>query len=312
MSYALSPGSSIGDYEVIRKIAEGGMGQVYLIKPKRRVNGIEFGKTFVLKGVPCYSRTDANESLQEAKVLRGLQHEHIVQYVDVFPHDLGSNMLAVCTVMEYCECGDLAEHLRMLRGKQQPFLAEPVLRLWLEQLLRALDHLHSSGVLHRDLKPHNVFITAVGRLKLGDFGLATALARGKIRSRVGTPSYIAPEVLQTVRAPRPRPKRRRRRACPRKKESEERRADEGESAPALPCRSCSPMSLPLSHVAPALTCRSRSHMSLPDTAPLTPRRPTPRAISPLLPPPRRIPAAPQRDAAQESPPPRPRPAPQWP
>ncbi len=197
MAYSLSPGSGIGDYEVIRKIAEGGMGQVYLIKSRRRTIALE-NSVFVLKGVPCYSRTDANESLQEAKVLRDLKHEHIVQYIDVFPHDLGSNMLAVCTVMEFCECGDLAEHMKMLRVKQHPYLPEPVLRLWLEQLLRALEYLHSAGVLHRDIKPHNVFMTSAGNLKLGDFGLATALARGKIRSRVGTPSYIAPEVLQTV------------------------------------------------------------------------------------------------------------------
>ena len=47
-------------------------------------------------------------------------------------------MLAVYTVMELCECGDLAEHLKMLRGKR--FLPEPVLRLWLEQLLRTLEY----------------------------------------------------------------------------------------------------------------------------------------------------------------------------
>ena len=46
------------------------------------------------------------------------------------------------------------------------------------------------------MKPHNVFMTSQGSLKIGDFGLATSLARGKVTSRVGTPSYIAPEVLQ--------------------------------------------------------------------------------------------------------------------
>jgi serine/threonine protein kinase len=199
MAYSLSPGADIGDYEVIRKIAEGGMGQVYLIQSRRRTNGAQ-DNLLVLKGVPCYSRTEANESLQEAKVLRDLKHDHIVQYIDVFPHDLNSNMLAVCTVMEYCDRGDLAEHMKTLRVNQHPYVSEPVVRIWMEQLLKALEYLHSSGILHRDIKPHNVFMTSQGDLKLGDFGLATALARGKITSRVGTPSYIAPEVLQTVRS----------------------------------------------------------------------------------------------------------------
>eukprot|EP00291_Cryptomonas_curvata_P024345 CAMPEP_0172173332 /NCGR_PEP_ID=MMETSP1050-20130122/12989_1 /TAXON_ID=233186 /ORGANISM="Cryptomonas curvata, Strain CCAP979/52" /LENGTH=139 /DNA_ID=CAMNT_0012845063 /DNA_START=482 /DNA_END=897 /DNA_ORIENTATION=+ len=99
--------------------------------------------------------------------------------------------------MEYCDRGDLAEHFKALRLNQHPYISEPVVRLWMEQLLQALEYLHSSGILHCDIKPHNVFMTSQGDLKLGDFGLATALARGKITSRVGTPSYIAPEVLQT-------------------------------------------------------------------------------------------------------------------
>lgn len=63
------------------------------------------------------------------------------------------------------------------------------------QLTDALAYLHNLKIIHRDLKPHNVFLTKEGILKVGDFGLSATIEHGKRTSHVGTPCYLAPEVM---------------------------------------------------------------------------------------------------------------------
>ena len=71
--------------------------------------------------------------------------------------------------------------------------------LVIEKLLRAVAHCHANGICHRDLKPENILIDKNGELKIIDFGLSKQRNRNlrKFRTRVGSPSYIAPEVLTT-------------------------------------------------------------------------------------------------------------------
>ena len=131
-------------------------------------------------------------------MLQGLAHVHVVRYIDVFVHQTPTKELNVCTVMEYCEGGDLNQRLVTLRQANMA-LNEDTIIGWIFQLSLGLAYLHSKKILHRDMKPANCFIAprATGEdLKIGDFGLSVALEGGKKRSRVGTPSYLAPEVLQ--------------------------------------------------------------------------------------------------------------------
>jgi len=195
LNSSLVEGSVAGDYEIVRKLAEGGMGEVFIVRNTKAGDDM-----CVLKSVLCASNGDAKEALKEAKVLKDIRHPHVVQYLDVFPNqEAYKGIIAVCTVMEYCSRGDLAAHLSNLKKRQGGSgqgLKEPVVLTWVSQLLQALAHLHSIQIIHRDMKPHNVFITAKCNLKIGDFGLAKSLERSKATSRVGTPAYIAPEVLQ--------------------------------------------------------------------------------------------------------------------
>jgi NIMA (never in mitosis gene a)-related kinase 1/4/5 len=100
--------------------------------------------------------------------------------------------------MEYCEGGDLNQRLVVLRQTNMALNEDTIIR-WMFQLSLGLAYLHSKKVLHRDMKPANCFISPRPSgevLKIGDFGLSVSLDGGKKTSRVGTPSYLAPEVLQ--------------------------------------------------------------------------------------------------------------------
>ena len=104
-------------------------------------------------------------------------HPGVVKYEDMFlaeRMEQGKNKLIVCIVMELCERGDLSTCMTDFRKKRE-HMAEAKAVRWLEQMSSALEYVHSVKMLHRDLKPLNVFITAKDATKLGDFGLARFL-----------------------------------------------------------------------------------------------------------------------------------------
>jgi len=80
----------------------------------------------------------------------------------------------------------------------------------LSQVVMGLDYLHKNNITHRDLKPENILIFADFRIKISDFGLSklidnTATARGKSMSGVGTPVFMAPEIVGKVKGATPKP-----------------------------------------------------------------------------------------------------------
>jgi serine/threonine protein kinase len=101
----------------------------------------------------------------------------IAKYEDMFlaeRMDQGRNKLIVCIVMELCERGDLATCMTDYRKRKEHMSESKAVR-WLHQMSSALEYVHSLKMLHRDLKPLNVFITAKDATKIGDFGLARYL-----------------------------------------------------------------------------------------------------------------------------------------
>ncbi len=96
-------------------------------------------------------------------------------------------------VLDYCPGGELFFHLS--RFKRFP---EGVVRFYSAELVLALQHLHNSGIIYRDIKPENILLDRDGHLKLGDFGLAKDginQATSGAQSVCGTPEYMAPEVI---------------------------------------------------------------------------------------------------------------------
>jgi serine/threonine protein kinase len=143
--------SHIQSYSLIKEIGEGGSGKAYL------VTGKADGKKYVAKQIVClgdhYKSAPASYALQETRLLFHLHHPHICALVDFY-----SNSQNFYIVLEYCEQGDLGRHISgAIRRVNVKFDSERVYTWWY-QMLDAMDFCHSKGVLHRDLKPKNIFI----------------------------------------------------------------------------------------------------------------------------------------------------------
>lgn len=172
-------------YRVLRLIGVGGMGSVY------EVEHVELGKRFVLKALlrELSRREDLVQRMRnEWRALARLQHDNIVNVTDAGTSGSGVPFY----VMERLEGDTLAA---LLRQKRRLHVLEAVHIA--ASVLEALSAAHEIGIIHRDVKPANVFIVQGGLVKLLDFGIAKiADATSVVTARglaVGTPRYMSPE-----------------------------------------------------------------------------------------------------------------------
>lgn len=107
--------------------------------------------------------------MSKAELLRKLDHPNIVSYKHSF---IEKGILII--IMEYCEHGDLAFHVKKKKGKNEQF-SETEIMNWFVQLCLSLDYVHSRKILHRDIKSQNIFLTKSNTVKLGDFGISKVL-----------------------------------------------------------------------------------------------------------------------------------------
>ncbi len=179
----LVPGSP---YRIMDFIGKGGMGCVY------EVEHVTLGKRFVLKSLIGAARPELSARLQnEWRALAQLESPHIVAVTDAGACATGAPYF----VMERLE----GETLRAFMRRTGVIPAGVALRLAAE-MLTGLGAAHAVGIIHRDVKPANVFITAAGQVKLLDFGVAKVAfgAQGLTVEgmAVGTPRYMAPEQVR--------------------------------------------------------------------------------------------------------------------
>lgn len=176
-------------YEILRPIAEGGMGVVYLVKDLH-LNKLAAVKVSKNPGSCC----EREAVLGEMEVLKHLSHPALPSVIDFFEE--GGN---ICLVMEYIEGITLEQYLRkFMRAQLQQAVR------WAVELTEVLGYLHGQNppVIYRDLKPANIMIRPDGKICLVDFGAAFVTAYGQERGQLmmGTPGYSAPEQWQSKNA----------------------------------------------------------------------------------------------------------------
>eukprot|EP00755_Sulcionema_specki_P029055 Sspe_Gene.91314::Locus_62772_Transcript_1_1_Confidence_1.000_Length_573::g.91314::m.91314/K20880/NEK11; NIMA (never in mitosis gene a)-related kinase 11 len=175
-------------YRNVRMLGAGSFGQVYLVEKADAAPG---EGVYVIKRTPIGDapRQLVEASANEVYVLSVLNHPNILRYVDHFVDD--ESYLNIVT--EYCEGGDLANLIQSRRESSTPFTQEQMTFL-IFQLLVAIRYTHSAEVMHRDLKPGNVFLTQNFGVKLGDFGISKMMSNQSMAcTMVGTPFYLSPE-----------------------------------------------------------------------------------------------------------------------
>jgi WD40 repeat protein len=180
------PPAQVPGYELLAELGRGGMGIVYKAHHKT-LNRIVALKMILAGGHA--GPLELQRFRQEAEAVARLQHPNIVQI-----HEIGAHAGLSYLALEYVDGGTLAQKTA---GVPQP--PREAARL-VELLARAVQHAHQNGIIHRDLTPGNVLLSADGAPKLTDFGLARSVhdpqkitATGAI---VGTPGYLAPEQAQ--------------------------------------------------------------------------------------------------------------------
>ena len=188
------PGAAVwSKYRKVKKLGSGLAGSVYAVVSKAT------GDKFALKIV---SKRDMDASMQarlltEIDLMKKVDHPHVIRLYEVY-----DDPKHLCMVMELCEGRELYDHLiEDHGGKYDENGAANITR----QMLTAVAHCHQLGICHRDIKLENfVFVskdvTDETEMKLIDFGLSKTYRRDKdMASVVGTPYYIAPELLKVAK-----------------------------------------------------------------------------------------------------------------
>jgi tetratricopeptide (TPR) repeat protein len=180
-SAALDPGARVGPYIVIREIGRGGMGLVYEGQDPR------LERRVALKVLPPWLAADPDARkrlVAEARAASAIEHPNLATLHDVVELTDGS----LCLVLAHYEGETLKD--RLDRGPMPVAEAVDAVR----QAARGLAEVHRRGIVHRDVKPANLFLTAEGRVVVLDFGIAKVRGADPTRRALpGTVAYMAPE-----------------------------------------------------------------------------------------------------------------------
>ena len=166
-------------YALSEMVGRGGFATVW------RARSLERGRDVAVKVIPVYSAAERSRAMREGQIAEGLKHKNIVEPLEVVPGEY-----EVYLITEYVQGVPLDVAAR-------EYTTDDVVDA-LAQILKALAHAHECGIIHRDVKPQNALVDGRGQVKLTDFGIAYRAGDTRLTQigfAVGTPGYIAPEIL---------------------------------------------------------------------------------------------------------------------
>uniref|UniRef100_A0A8B9GJ09 Interferon-induced, double-stranded RNA-activated protein kinase n=1 Tax=Amazona collaria TaxID=241587 RepID=A0A8B9GJ09_9PSIT len=176
-------------FKNIEPIGEGGFGNVFKATAKLDE------RTYAVK------RVQFTKNVREVKQLAGLDHKNIVRYYSSWKgydhvtspasrQKSDKEILCLFIQMELCEQGPLEN---WIENNRQDRKYHEMAQMKFLEILEGVEYIHSKGLIHRDLKPQNIFISGEDKIKIGDFGLVTSVTCENLTENTGTKSYMAPE-----------------------------------------------------------------------------------------------------------------------
>ena len=182
----LEENTQLRDYKIIRKIGEGGMGEVFLASDE------DLGRNVAIKVLPvelARNQEIIERFRQEARLQASLIHPNIVSLFTFFREQNTYFM-----ILEYAQ----GITLKQLIKKNGPIPEQRALKIF-RQILEGVSFAHNKGIIHRDLKPSNIMVDNNDNIKIMDFGIAKVIGdRGltKTGAKVGTIYYMSPEQIR--------------------------------------------------------------------------------------------------------------------
>ncbi|CAD8067435.1 unnamed protein product [Paramecium sonneborni] len=173
----------LSHYEIIKKLGQGGFGEVYLVKHLSTKN-LRAAKVILRKTINCEETL-----LEETEILKTLDHPNIVKVLEIF-----ADFKYYYIITEYCKGGELLDRIKTITNYSERIAAK-----YMKQVFSAIMYCHNKNIVHRDLKPENILFDSKdpeANLKVIDFGASEKMVNeSNLTKKVGTPYYVAPEVI---------------------------------------------------------------------------------------------------------------------